>query len=113
MYSALRDRGLQIIAVPCNQFASEEPWPEEQIKDWLTSQFSITFPLLAKVEVIGDNVCPLYKNLKAQAPTEEIKWNFAKYLLDGRGKFVKFFADTVEPRDMLPDIEELLNRQQD
>ena len=66
---------------------------------------------MGKVDVKGDDASPLYKNLKAQAPDSEITWNFAKYLLNGQGQFVKFFAHGVDPNDMMPDIEPLLNAQ--
>lgn len=67
--------------------------------------------MLSKVDVIGDNASPLYKHLKAVMPDAEIKWNFAKYLLDGQGNVVKFYEHEVEPQTMLAEIEPLLNQQ--
>ena len=65
--------------------------------------------MLSKQDVKGDNISPLYAHLKAKAPEHEINWNFAKYLFDGQGNFVKFYVhNTVAPNDLLPDIEALL-----
>ena len=111
MYSDNSGRGLVILANPCNQFANEESWPEAQIQGFLTSEYSVTFPVLGKGDVKGANICPLYQNLKQQAPDSEIEWNFAKYLLDSEGKFVKFFHHDVDPTAMMADIETLLNQQ--
>ena len=66
---------------------------------------------MSKVDVKGDNAAPIYQNLKEQAPDSEISWNFAKYLLNGQGQVVKFFAHGVDPNDMMTDIEPLLNAQ--
>ena len=66
---------------------------------------------MGKVDVKGDSASALYKNLKAQAPDSEIEWNFAKYLLNSQGQVVKFVAHGVDPNDMMPDIEALLNQQ--
>ena len=65
--------------------------------------------MLGKADVVGDNTCPVFKNLKEQAPDAVVEWNFAKYLVDGSGKVVKFYHHEVNPSDMLPDIEALLN----
>ena len=110
MYNAHKERGLLIIAVPCNQFGSEEPWPEAEIAQFVSSTYGVTFPILNKQDVKGDSISPLYSYLKGKAPENEPAWNFAKYLLDGSGNFVKFYVhNAVEPTDLLPDIEALLN----
>ena len=66
---------------------------------------------MGKVDVKGDSASAIHKNLKAQAPDNEITWNFAKYLLNGQGQVIKFVAHGVDPNDMMPDIEALLNQQ--
>ena len=62
------------------------------------------------MDVKGDDACSLYQNLKAQNPDSDIKWNFAKYLVDGQGKVVKYYAHNVHPSKMMPDIEKLLKQ---
>ena len=109
MYTQHKQRGLVIVAVPCNQFAAEEPWPEPQIKEWLGQQYNIQFPVLSKQDVQGENISPLFQYLKAKDGSEsEIKWNFAKYLLDGEGNVRKFFEHEEEPSAMMQEIENLL-----
>ena len=109
MYNAHRARGLLIIGVPCNLFAAEEPWPEQQIKEFVSSSYGVDFPMLGKVDVIGDNICPLYRLLKEKLPDSEVGWNFAKYLVDKDGNVVKFFHHEVNPGELMPDIEVLLS----
>ena len=110
MYETYSARGLQILASPCNQFGAQEPWPEQQVKDWVTSTYNIEFPLLSKIDVKGDNTSKLYKHMTAIRPEDEIKWNFFKYLLDGEGNFVKFASHREHPDELIPDIERLLSQ---
>ena len=60
MFSANRDRGLIIVAFPCNQFGGQEPHPEQHIKDWIAQNYSCEFPIMSKVDVNGENACALY-----------------------------------------------------
>ena len=73
-----------MIAVPCNQFAEEEPGTPQEITDFV-SQFGVQFPLLEKQDVNGDNASELYKALKTGGGSGDITWNFAKFLVDGQG----------------------------
>ena len=82
MYDNYQSRGLQIIAVPCNQFGAQEPDSSEQVLAWVKENYQISFPFIDKTEVIGDGAHPVYQNLKEQLPDSEIKWNFAKFLID-------------------------------
>ena len=84
MYSAYRNRGLQILAFPCNQFGAQEPDAELEVYKWVTENYAVEFPLMEKVEVIGDNAHPLFKWLQDETKSE-ITWNFAKYLIDKEG----------------------------
>ena len=111
MHEANEARGLRILANPCNQFGGQEPHPEDQIRQFCTQNYNVSFPLLGKCNVKDESVSPLYQYLKAQAPDAEIKWNFAKYLLNGEGQFVKFFEHGVDPDAMMDDINGLLNEQ--
>ena len=108
MYNNLAGRGLYILAFPCNQFGGQESWEESKLKEFVTSNLEIPFPVLGKVDVKGDDQCTLYRYLKEKDPESEIEWNFAKYLLDGEGNVVKFFPHRVKPEDMISCIEPML-----
>tara|TARA_B100000614_G_scaffold253757_1_gene268116 strand:- start:186 stop:758 length:573 start_codon:yes stop_codon:yes gene_type:complete len=112
LYDKYKDQGLVILAFPCNQFGGQEPGTAEEIKTFCSINFNVTFPLMAKIDVNGDNTDPLYKYLKNQAPgtmgTENIKWNFTKFLVGKDGKVVKRIGTQTKPSDIAADIEELL-----
>jgi glutathione peroxidase len=112
LYRKYRDRGLEILGFPCNQFGSQEPGSEEQIAQFCTSKYDVTFPMFAKIDVNGDNAAPLYRHLKHAKPgvlgTEAIKWNFTKFLVDRDGKVVERYAPTTTPAAIEKDIEKLL-----
>ncbi len=91
-------RGLFIIAVPCNQFAEEEPLSDKQI----AGTYPVSFPILAKTDVNGPNQHPLYAFLKGDGP--DIEWNFEKFLVSPSGEIVGRFAPGMEP-DEMPIIE--------
>lgn len=112
LWRAYRDRGLVILGFPCNQFGEQEPGNAEEIAQFCSLTYDVTFPLFAKVDVNGAGQSPIWAWLKAEAPgilgTEAIKWNFTKFLLDHSGKVIERYAPTVEPRDIAADIERLL-----
>ena len=117
IYEEYKDKGLQIWGFPCNQFGQQESGSEKQIREFISKNFNVGFPVFAKVEVNGANTHPLYKFLrsnsgalfdKATGKSKYISWNFGKFLLDGEGKVVQYFAPTTEPKDILPDIKKLL-----
>ena len=101
LYTQYRDDNFEILAFPCNQFGAQEPGTEAEIEKYCRTQYAVTFPLFAKLEVKGDEAHPLYDWLSAEEcgpdPAGEIAWNFAKFLLDGDGNVVARFAPTVEP----------------
>ncbi|HCW18556.1 MAG TPA: glutathione peroxidase, partial [Achromobacter sp.] len=82
LYRALRDDGLTVLGFPCDQFGHQEPGDEAEIRNFCSTQYDITFPLYAKVDVNGADAHPLYRWLKGEKPgvfgTEGIKWNFTK-----------------------------------
>ncbi len=112
LYGKYRDRGFAVLGFPCNQFGSQEPGSEQEIGQFCSTQFDVTFPMFAKVEVNGANAHPLYQYLKAAAPgvlgTEAIKWNFTKFLIDRDGRVVSRHAPKQEPRELEREIEALL-----
>jgi len=103
--------GLSILGFPCNQFLSQEPGTEEDIKNFCMSSFGVEFDMFSKIDVNGENTHPLYLHLKENAGgflTDAIKWNFTKFLVDKNGKVVKRYAPSVKPSEIEVDIKELL-----
>jgi glutathione peroxidase len=86
LYRKYRERGLIVLGFPCNQFGAQEPGTEEQIKNFCSTTYDVSFPLFSKVDVNGADAHPLYRYLKAERPgilgTGAIKWNFTKFLVN-------------------------------
>jgi glutathione peroxidase len=112
LWRKYRERGLEVIGFPCNQFGGQEPGNAEEIASFCDVNFGVSFPLMAKVEVNGANAAPLYDWMKGQAPgvlgTKGIKWNFTKFLIGRDGKVVRRYAPTDKPEKLERDIEGLL-----
>ena len=107
-----KDKGLTVLGFPCNQFGAQEPGDAEEIANFCSLNYDVSFPLMAKVEVNGDNAEPLYNHLKSAKPgllgTKSIKWNFTKFLIDKNGNVVGRYAPTDKPESLEKDIEKLL-----
>lgn len=100
LYEKYRDRGLEILGVPCNQFAGQEPGDDAEIADFCERNFGVTFPLTSKADVRGKNQHPLYAELtqfKTGLLPGLVKWNFEKFLVSREGEVLARFAPTVEP----------------
>jgi glutathione peroxidase len=112
VYKKMHRRGLEVLGFPCNQFGAQEPGSEEEIESFCEVNYGVTFPLVAKVDVNGDQAAPLYRYLKKAKPgllgSEAIKWNFTKSLVDRAGNVVERYAPNVEPEAITGDIEKLL-----
>lgn len=112
LYQNWKDKGLVILGFPCNQFGKQEPGTEGEIKEFCDSQYQVSFPLFAKVEVNGPHSHPLYQLLKTQAKgmmgSESIKWNFTKFLVDQNGQVIKRFAPIEKPESIEKSIRDLL-----
>ena len=111
LYKAYRDKGLEILDFPCNQFGNQAPGTNEEIVSFCKLKYDVSFPQFAKIEVNGANEAPLYTYLKSQKGgllTKDIKWNFTKFLVDRDGKVVERFAPTVTPEQIEDKIKELL-----
>lgn len=112
LYRRYRDRGLVVLGFPCDQFGHQEPGDAAQIQGFCESEYDVTFPLFAKIEVNGERAHPLYRALKSEARgllgTEAIKWNFTKFLLDKGGAVVGRYAPMAKPENIAKDIEPLL-----
>jgi len=111
LYLKHRDRGLVVIAFPCNQFGTQEPGQPSEIESFCSTKFSVTFPLMEKIEVNGDNVHPVYVYLKSQKSSmfmTRIKWNFEKFLIDRRGNVVDRYVSSTTPESLDDTIAQLL-----
>ena len=100
LYEKYKDQGFVILGFPANNFGSQEPGTNEEIKTFCSSKYSVTFPMYSKVSVKGADQTPLYQYLTQQAdPTHsgDIKWNFTKFLVDRDGKVVQRFESAVTP----------------
>ena len=106
------DRGFEVLGFPCNQFGAQEPGNAEEIANFCSLTYDVTFPVFAKIDVNGSSADPLYGELKKQAPgflgTEGIKWNFTKFLVGRDGKVLKRYAPTDKPESLKADIEAAL-----
>jgi glutathione peroxidase len=100
MYEKYKASGLVIVGVPANNFGAQEPGSNDEIKQFCTAKYNVTFPMLAKVSVKGDDICPLYKYLTTKSPKPgEIGWNFAKFLVGRNGEVVDRFDPKAKPDD--------------
>lgn len=112
MYRKYRDKGFEILGFPCNQFLSQEPGDEAEIKSFCSSQYDVSFPLFGKIDVNGGDTAPLYGYLKKKAPgalsSKAVKWNFTKFLVGADGEVIRRYAPTDKPESIEKDIEELL-----
>lgn len=100
LYEKFRDRGFEILGVPCNQFAGQEPGSDSEIAEFCQRNFGVTFPLTVKADVRGRSQHPLYAELskfKTGFLPGLVKWNFEKFLVNREGEVVGRFAPTVEP----------------
>lgn len=113
LHKKYHDLGLTILAFPCNQFGNQEPGNAEQIKEFCTFNYDITFPLMAKIEVNGANTIPLYEFLKKRAKgilgSTNIKWNFTKFLISRDGKTIVRYGPWTTPAQFEIGIQSLLN----
>jgi glutathione peroxidase len=112
VYQQFRDKGVEVLGFPCNQFGGQEPGTEAEIGAFCEKNYGVTFPLFAKIDVNGDNAHPLFKQLKKDAPgvlgTEAIKWNFTKFLIRKDGIVYKRYAPATKPEELVGDIEKLM-----
>ena len=99
IYEKYNPQGFEILAFPCNDFGGQEPGTNEQIQNFCSSKFGVTFKLFDKIKVLGEDKSPLYERLINNSVTEkgDIKWNFEKFLISKDGKIVERFRTKVEP----------------
>ncbi|WP_026343761.1 glutathione peroxidase [Nocardia sp. BMG111209] len=132
LHQATEDRGLDILGFPCNQFGDQEPGTNAEIQDFCSTEYGVTFPVFAKLDVNGANADPLYTYLRAEAPgdfgpdagmlyehiaknrpetigTDEVKWNFTKFLVGRDGEVIRRYESTATPEEIGADIALLLD----
>lgn len=107
----LKDK-LVVLGFPCNQFGAQEPGDSEEIKNFCSLNYNVSFPLFEKIEVNGSETHPLYQFLKKEKPgllgSEAIKWNFTKFLINPQGEVLKRYAPTDKPEDIKKDLSKML-----
>jgi glutathione peroxidase len=130
LYRDTQGGGVQILGFPCNQFGGQEPGTDAEIQDFCAASYSVTFPVFGKIEVNGPDADPLYAYLRGEAPgdlgpgsplyehirnsrpealgTDEIKWNFTKFLVGRDGTVIRRYEPTVTPGEIRPDLDPLL-----
>lgn len=131
LYEKYKDKGLEILDFPCNQFLEQAPESNDEIQMFCERRYATTFPRFSKIDVNGANTIPLYAYLKQQCPKDiedektadfkkkleqlgqvfpnsEIKWNFTKFLVNREGDVIARFAPTCEPKDLETHIEILI-----
>ena len=134
LYDECAEKGLEILDFPCNQFANQAPGTDDEIHDFCTGRYGITFPQFAKIDVNGENAIPLFKWLTANTKFEgfgkgpmalmmagvakakdkdyknngSVKWNFTKFLIDRNGEIVARFEPTADMKDVATRVKEAL-----
>jgi glutathione peroxidase len=109
LYQRYKERGLEILGFPCNQFGAQEPGDASEIASFCQTNYGVSFPMFAKIDVNGDDTHPLFQHLKKSARgllgSEGIKWNFTKFLVNREGEVIKRYAPALAPEALAKDIE--------
>ena len=104
LYQRFKDQGFSVLGFPCNQFGGQEPGTADEIQDFCEKKFSVTFPLFAKIDVNGPDTHPLYQQLKSAKTgllgSQDIKWNFTKFLVSRDGQVQKRYGSQKDPNDL-------------
>ncbi len=108
LYRRHKDDGFVVLGFPCNQFGAQEPGSETEIATFCRTEYDVTFPMFAKVDVNGDGAHPLFRWLKSEKKgifgTESIKWNFTKFLVGPDGHVIKRYGSTDTPEAIEKDL---------
>ncbi|WP_112179682.1 MULTISPECIES: glutathione peroxidase [Paraliobacillus] len=111
LYDKYNKAGLEILGFPSNQFMNQEPGSDDDIQEFCEMNYGVNFPMFSKIDVNGKSAHPLFRYLTKEAPgmvTDQVKWNFTKFLVNKEGKVIKRFAPKTEPEDIEEAIKELL-----
>lgn len=107
MYEKYKDKGLEILAFPCNQFGGQESGTNQEIRNFCDSKYNVSFKLFDKIDVKGENASPLFNYLTEKAG-RGIQWNFTKFLINKEGEFVRGFGTQKNPEEIEKAVEEIL-----
>jgi len=114
LYERFKDDGLEVLGFPCNQFAEQDKGTNEEIAGFCMKNYGVSFTMFEKIKVNGDGAHPLYRYLKKEAKgflgSQNIKWNFTKFLVGKDGKVIKRFAPTTKPAAIEKYIQSTLNK---
>ena len=113
LYEQYRERGLEILAFPANNFGKQEPGTDEEIKSFCYTKYALQFPLFSKISVKGEDMHPLYHYLTTQSPFPgEIEWNFQKFLVNREGAIIARYHPGLKPlsSQIVQDIERALDK---
>lgn len=114
IYDKYKEQGFEILAFPCNDFGGQEPGTNEEIAEFCSTNFNVTFPLFDKIKVLGEDKNPLYKMLTNNSNVEkgDINWNFEKFLISKEGEVIARYKSSVEPESdaVAKAIEQELNK---
>jgi len=112
LWQDYRDRGLVVVGFPSNEFGSQDPGSNEEIASFCQTNYGVSFPMMAKIQVNGEDAHPLWQWLKGEKPgllgTQGIKWNFTKFLVGRDGQVIKRYAPNDAPEKLRADIEKAL-----
>ena len=112
LYVELKEKGLEVLGFPCNQFRNQDPADDKAISEFCSLNYGVDFPMFAKIDVNGPNAHPLFEYLKHSAKgllgSEAVKWNFTKFLVNRDGDVVRRYPPTTKPSAIRADIEALL-----
>ena len=112
LFEKYKDKDFMVLGFPSNQFANQEPESDDKIKEFCSLTYDVKFDMFSKIDVNGEKESPLYTFLKSSQKgilgTEDIKWNFTKFLVDKNGNVVDRFAPTTTPESIEKDIIKLL-----
>ncbi|GKU86648.1 hypothetical protein SLEP1_g1145 [Rubroshorea leprosula] len=111
LYNKYKDKGLEILAFPCNQFLKQEPGTSQEAQEFACTRYKADYPIFQKVRVNGRNAAPVYKFLKASKQGflgSRIKWNFTKFLVDREGQVLYRYGPATAPLSFEADIKKAL-----
>lgn len=112
LYKKYKDKGLVVVGFPCDQFGHQEPGSNEEIASFCQVNYGVSFPIMEKIDVNGDNASPIFKYLKSRAGGlfgSRIKWNFTKFLISKDGQTIKRFSPIKNPMSLENTIIKMLN----
>lgn len=112
LYEKYQDEGFEVLGFPCNQFKNQDPGTDKQIFSFCEDNYGVSFDMFSKIDVKGENAHPLFTYLTKHSKgvlTDEVKWNFTKFLINKKGEVIDRFAPQTEPKSLEKNIEKALS----